>query len=144
MSIDYSKIRWDAPTYWEFCGTKENLRKVWDNCHENLGIRNPIESFGYEKPIKGLAFTKGDVVTYSAPNEAPRYATVTAPCTCNGNFCILFANGEEVAVHPSDIPTCIAIAGIPDELVALARAEAGKPLDLSKCPLRKPACKGAL
>ena len=140
MKIDYSKINWNASTYWELCGTKENLRIVWDRNWEYFGVRAPIEEFAYERPRRGLAFMDGDIVTYTAPNKAPRYATVTSPCASNGNFCIRFANGEQVEVYPSDIPDCIAIADIPDELVALARAEAGKPIDFSKCPLRNPEC----
>lgn len=146
MKIDYSKINWNAKTNWEFCGTKENLRMVWDRYWDYLGVRVQIEEFAYEKPRRGLAFARGDVVTYKNPGsvQAPKYATVVYPASNdNGFLCIRLADGQEVAVHPDDIPACIAIADIPDELVALARAEAGKPLSLSKCPLKKPACMGA-
>lgn len=144
MKIYYGKINWNADTNWKFCGTKENLRTVWDRCYEYLGVRAPIEEFAYEKPRRGLAFARGDVVTYRAPgsepHQAPRYATVTAPVSNTGYLYIRLADGENVAIHPSNIPTAIAIADVPDELIALARAEAGKPIDLSKCPLKKPAC----
>ena len=141
MKIDYGKINWDAKTNWEFCGTKENLRMVWDRCWECLGVRVPIEEFAYGSPRRGLAFAKGDVVTYSSPNEVPRLATVIDPCNrSTGYFYIRFASGENLPIHPSNVPNYIVIADIPDELVALARAEAGKPLDFSKCPLKKPAC----
>lgn len=143
MRIDYSKINWNAKTNWEFCGTKENLRMVWDRNWEYLGVRVPIEEFAYEKPRKGLAFARGDVVTYKKPgsNQAPKYATIVYPVSKdNGLLYIRFADGQEVEVHPADIPACIAIADIPEELVALARAEAGKPMNLLKCPLIKPAC----
>ena len=144
MKIDYGKIIWDAKTNWAFCGTKENLRLVWDRNWDCLGVRVPIEEFAYEKPRKGLAFAKGDVVIYSTPGHAPRYATVTDPVSeSNGYTYIRTANGENFAINPSNIPGCLAIADIPDELIALARAEAGKPVDPSKCPLKKPACMGA-
>lgn len=143
MKIDYDKIKWDASTYWEFCGTKGNLRIVWDRYKEHFSVQVPIEEFAYGAPHMGLAFARGDIVTYNVPKSAPRYATVTNPASSNGYLYICFANGEDLAVHPSSVSDCLAIADIPDELIALARAEAGKPLDFSKCPLKKPACTGA-
>lgn len=144
MKIDYSKIDWNAKTNWAFCGTKENLRTVWERNWEYIGVRVPIEEFAYEKPRKGLAFAKGDVVIYSTPGHAPRYAIVTEPVNkSNGYTYIRAANREHFAIHPGNLPGFLAIADIPDELIALARAEAGKAVDLSKCPLKKPACVGA-
>lgn len=142
MKIDYGKINWTASTYWEFCGTKENLRTVWDRCWEYLGVRVPIEEFAYGKPRIGLAFAKGDVVAYTElQGGTPRYASVVEPVDKNNGYTyIRLADGTRVAVHYWNIPTFLRIADVPDELLALARAEAGKPIDLSKCPLKNPAC----
>ena len=142
MEIDYEKIKWDAATNWEFCGTKENLRTVWNRYWERFGVRVPIDEFAYKRPRKGLAFKVGDVVIYRPPQQAPRYAMVTDPCGGNEYFYIRLANGDSAVVHPSNIPSYVAISDIPDELVALARAVADKSTDPSKCPLEKPACVG--
>ena len=141
MKIDHSKIDWNAKTNWGFFATKENLRIAWDRNWECLGVRVPIEEFAYKKPRKGLAFAKGDVVIYSTPGHAPRYATVTEPVNRNNGYTyIRAANGDHFAIHPGNLSEALKIADIPDELIALARAEAGKTADLSKCPLKKPAC----
>jgi hypothetical protein len=43
-----------------------------------------------------------------------------------------------VTVHPNYLGKQVVAAGIPDELMALARAEAAAAsVDLSKCPLKK-------
>lgn len=144
MKIDYKKIDWSATTNWEFCGTKENLRTVWERNWECIGVRVPIEEFAYEKPRKGLAFAKGDIVTYTVPGMTPKYASVVEPVNkSNAYTYIRLADGTHVAVHPGNLPTFLKIADVPYELVALARAEAGEPVDLTKCPLKKPACMGA-
>ena len=141
MKINYNKINWNASTYWEFCGTKENLRTVFDRCRECSNIQSSIEEFAYNKPRIGFAFAKGDIVTYRAPHMEPRYATVyDNDWGCTGSLYIRLANGDHISIHPDNIPSFIAIADIPEELVALARAEAGKPIDFSECPLRYPAC----
>ena len=144
MKIDYGKIDWDAKTNWAFCGTKENLRIVWERNWECIGVRVPIEEFAYQKPYRGLAFAKGDVVTYTGPGKPPKYASVVEPLNkSNAYTYIRLADGTHIAVHPGDVPVRLKVADVPDELLALARAEAGKPVDLSKCPLKKPACMGA-
>ena len=141
MKINYNKINWNASTFWEFCGTKENLRVVFDRCRERSGIKASIEEFAYNKPRINFAFAKGDIVTYRAPNMEPRYATVyDNNWGGNGNLYIRFANGDHISIHPDNIPSFIAIADIPEELIALARMEAGKSIDLSKCPLRNQVC----
>lgn len=141
MKIDYSKIDWNAKTNWGFCGTKENLRTVWERNWDCFGVRVPIEEFAYQKPRRGLAFAKGDVVTYTAPGESSRYASVVEPVNKNNGYTyIRLADGVHVAVHPGTVPTFLAVADVPDELLALARAEAGKSVDFSKRPLKKPAC----
>lgn len=40
MKIDYGKIDWNAKTNWGFCGTKENLRTVWERNWEYIGVRS--------------------------------------------------------------------------------------------------------
>lgn len=137
--IDYSKIKWDAKTNWEFCGSKENLLEVWNRAGACRGVRIPVEEFGYSKPSPGLAFAKGDVVVYSH-DEVSSLAVVDIPLSDNGYFYIRLPDGHQVQVHPRELAVKVKIAGIPDELMALARAEAGKPVDFSKCPLKKPAC----
>lgn len=134
--IDYSKIKWDAATNWEFCGSKENLKEVWNRASERRGVRISIEEFGYNKPNPGHAYDKGDVVTYTG-NGRTEFAVVEAPVTNAGYFIVKTADGSLLRVHPRDIAYQVSIADVPDELMALARAEAGKPLDLSKCPLKK-------
>lgn len=133
--IDYSKIKWGAATNWEFCGSKENLEEVWNRASMRRGVRTSIEEFGYCKPNPGFAFEKGDVVVY-ANGETTSFAVVDIPFSDNGYFYIRRPDGQQVQVHPRELALKVKIADIPDELVALARAEAGKPLDLSKCPLK--------
>lgn len=135
--IDYSKIKWDAATNWEFCGSKENLREVWRRASEHRGVKLAIEEFGYSKPIKGYAFEKGDVVTYTG-GDRPMLAIVDTPVGGIGYFCIRMPDGHQLMVQPNDISRHVSIADIPEELIMLARAEAGKPLDLSRCPLKDP------
>ena len=135
--IDYSKIKWDAATNWEFCGSKENLKEVWRRASEHRGVKLAIEEFGYSKPIKGYAFEKGDVVTYTG-GDRPMLAIVDIPVSGNGYFCIRIPDGHQLMVHPNVISRHVSIADIPEELIMLARAEAGKPLDLSRCPLKDP------
>ena len=134
--IDYSRIKWGAATNWEFCGSKENLKEVWDRASECRGVRTSIEEFGYSKPNPGLAFGKGDVVVY-VDDEITSFAVVDIPLSDNGYFYIRLPDGHQVQVHPRELAVKVKIADIPDELMALARAEAGKPLDLSKCPLKR-------
>ena len=134
--IDYSRIKWNASTNWEFCGSKENLKEVWDRASGDRGARLSIEEFGYDKPNPGYAYEKGDVVTYAGGGR-PALAVVEAPVDDAGYFFAKTADGSLLRIHPRNIANQVSIADIPDELMALARAEAGKPIDLSKCPLKK-------
>ena len=134
--IDYGKIRWDATTNWEFCGSKENLREVWERHNRYIGVTFPIEEFGYRRPHRGLAFSKGDVVTY-VHNGARTYATVEIPVSEYGYIYIRLPDGHQAKICYNQIGTELTIADIPEELIVLARAEAGKPVDFSKCPLKK-------
>lgn len=133
--INYGKIKWGAATNWEFCGSKENLKEVWDRASKGRGIRLSIEEFGYDKPTPGYAYEKGDIVTYTE-NDRTMLAVVDAPVSSNGYFYVRLPDGHKLRVHPGELASKLSIADIPDELMALARAEAGKPLDLSKCPLK--------
>lgn len=133
--IDYSMIKWDADTNWEFCGSKKNLKEVWDRASKDRGVRISIEEFGYDKPNPGYAYEKGDVVTYTG-DDRTMLAVVDAPVSSNGYFYVRLPNGHKFQIHPGELASKVSIADIPDELMALARAEAGKPLDLSKCPLK--------
>lgn len=135
--IDYSKIKWGAATNWEFCGSKENLKEVWRRASEHRGVKLAIEEFGYSKPLKGYAFEKGDVVTYTG-GDRPMLAVVDIPVSGNGYFYVRSSDGHQLMIHPNDLSRHVSIADIPEELIMLARAEAGKPLDLSRCPLKDP------
>ena len=135
--IDYSKIRWGAATNWGFCGSKENLKEIRDRYYKAVGIGYSVEEFGYRRPCPGLAFDKGDVVVYT-DGEFSSFAVVDIPLCCdNGYFYIRFPDGNQLRVHPGNLVAKVKIADIPDELMALARSEAGKPLDISKCPLKE-------
>lgn len=133
--IDYGKIKWDAATNWEFCGSKENLKEVHARASGHRGVRLSIEEFGYNRPNPGYAYERGDVVTYTE-GDRPMLAVVDTPVNGNGYFYVRVPDGHLLPVHPSNIASRVSIADIPDELMALARAEAGKPIDLSKCPLK--------
>lgn len=133
--IDYGKIKWGAATNWEFCGSKKNLKEVWDRASKGRGVRLSIEEFGYDKPNPGYAYEKGDVVTYTG-GDHPMLAVVDIPVSVNGYFYVRLPDGHQLQVYPRDIADQVSIADIPDELMALARAEAGRPLDFSKCPLK--------
>ena len=74
-------------------------------------------------------------MTYIGSNRT-MFAVVDIPVSQNGYFYIRIPDGHQLQVHPNDIAVKLKIADIPDELMALAREEAGKPLDLSKCPLK--------
>ena len=137
--MDYSKVNWNAKTNWEFCGSYENMREVWNRYWDNFGVRFPIEEFGYKTPYKGLAFKKGDVVTYTQDNGERIFAIVDIPVEdTSGYFYIMLPDGTHAHVLPGDIQKRIALAEIPDELMTLARAEAAAAsVDLSRCPLKK-------
>ena len=133
--INYSKIRWDAKTNWEFCGSKENLRETCDRHYRICGVRYPVEEFGYLTPLRQLAYDVGDIVMFHG-SSTNVLAVVVTPITDTGYFKLKFADGSTMLIHPNELNAKVEIANIPDELVALARAEANKPLDLSKCPLK--------
>lgn len=134
--INYGKIKWDAATYWEFCGSKENLKEVHARASGHCGVlRLSIEEFGYNRPNPGYAYEKGDIVTYTG-GDCPMLAVVDIPVSSNGYFYARLPDGQQFQVHPRELADLVSIADIPDELMALARAEAGKPLDLSRCPLK--------
>lgn len=136
--INYEKINWEAKTNWEFCGSYENLQETWSRLWEYVGIRFPIEEFGYKHPYKGLAFKKGDIVKHTPTDGEPVLGVVDNPVDESGWFIIRLASGRVVKIHPNLLGKQVVTAGIPDELMALARAESGKPFDLSKCPLKDP------
>lgn len=135
--IDYGKIKWDAATNWEFCGSKENLKEICDRHYRICGVRYPLEEFGYMTPRRPLAYDAGDVVTYRG-SSVTALAVVVTPITDTGYFKLKFADGSKVLIHPNVLNKKVSIADIPEELIMLARAEAGKPFDLSKCPLKDP------
>lgn len=135
--IDYSKIKWNATTNWEFCGSKENLKEVHRRASGHRGVRLSIEEFGYCKPVPGYVFEKGDVVTCTG-FDCPMLAVVENPVSSTGHLYVRVSDGSRYAINPRHIGSTVLIANIPDELMALARAEAGKPIDLSKCPLKNP------
>lgn len=133
--IDYSRIKWDAATNWEFCGSKENLKEVHARASGHQGVRLSIEEFGYNRPNPGYAYEKGDIVTYTG-DDRPRLAVVDIPVGSNGYFYARLPDGTKIKLHPRELVDLVSIADVPDELMALARAEAGKPIDFSKCPLK--------
>lgn len=133
--IDYSSIKWNAATNWEFCGSEKNLKEVWNRVSEHRGVRLPIEEFGYCKPTPGHAYEEGDIVTCTE-GDSPILVVVDTPVSSNGYFYVRTSAGSRIAIHPRNLESQVSIADIPEELIALARAEAGKPIDLSKCPLK--------
>jgi hypothetical protein len=136
--IDYSEIKWDADTNWEFCGSLKNLKEVWNRASEHRGVRVSIEEFGYNKPNPGYAYEEGDIVSYTEGDHT-MLAVVVSPVFHNGQFYARLADGQPLHVNPNDLGDLVSIADIPDELMALARVAAGKPpFDPSKCPLKDP------
>lgn len=133
--IDYSKIKWDAATNWEFCGSMDNLKEVHRRASGHRGVRLSIEEFGYNKPNPGYAYEKGDIVSYTE-GDRTMLAVVDIPVYHNGQFYARLADGQRLHVNPNDLGDLVSIANIQDELMALARVEAGKPLDFSKCSLK--------
>ena len=136
--MDYGKINWNAKTNWQFCGSYENLREIWNRYWNHVGVRISIEEFGYKHPRRGLAFEKGDVVKYTYDSGEQVFAVVDDPLSDGGYFYIILPDGHQAQVVPNNIPERVAPAGIPDELMTLARAEAAAAsVDLSRCPLKK-------
>lgn len=138
--MDYTKIKWGAKTFWEFCGSYENFRQVKENYYKCFGMSFSAEEFGYRTPTNGFAYGEGDVVTCKHNGET-LYAVVVKPYSIEcgyGALVIKLYNGTALYVKNEDIPTKIAIAKVPAELIAPARAEAGKATPiLEKCPLKK-------
>lgn len=136
--MNYEKINWEANTNWGFYGSYENLREAQNRLWEYVGIKVSIEEFGYKIPYKGLAFKKGDIVKYTPTDGEPTLGVVDAPVGENGWFVIRLASGRTKKIHPNGLGKQVVTAGIPEELMALARAEAATAsVDLSKCPLKK-------
>ena len=136
--IDYGKIDWNAKTNWQFCGSYNNLQEVWNRHQDCVGVAVSIGEFGYQRPYRGLAFKKGDVVKYTCDSGKQVFAVVDNPLSDGGYFYIILPDGHQAQVVPNNIPERVAPAGIPDELMALARAEtAAASVDLSRCPLKK-------
>lgn len=136
--MDYEKINWGAKTNWGFYGSYKNLQEAWNRLWEYVGIRIPIEEFGYKLPYKGVAFKKGDIVRYTPTDGEPMLGVVDTPVGEDGWFIIRMSSGKTVKIHPNYLGKQVVTAGIPDELMALARAEAATAsVDLSKCPLKK-------
>lgn len=136
--MDYGKIDWKATTNWQFCGSYENLREVWNRYRSHVGVEVSIEELGYRLPFRGFAFEKGDVVKYTCDSGEQVFAVVDNPLGSGGYFYIILPDGHQAKIAPSNVPERIAPAGIPNELMALARAEtAAASVDLSRCPLKK-------
>lgn len=137
--MDYTKIKWNAHTFWEFCGSHENLKLVREHYYRCHGIAVPIEELGYRFPYNGYAYRDGDIVTYKHGNGEMFYAVVVKPYSIEcgfGALVIKLYNGTTLHVQDKDVPTTIAIAKVPAELIALARVEAGKAPITEKCPLK--------
>lgn len=140
--INYKAIRWGAGTYGEFCGSAANLREMYGRVCKYPGFAGmTMSDFVYRKADPVFAYEKGDVVTTTG--NPKRFATVTGKITKDDfrrYLEIQFSDGSVTTVGSDEVAASLAPADIPDELVALARAEAGKAPDLSKCPLKNPSC----
>lgn len=134
--IGYSRIKWGATTNWEFCGSKENLLEVCRRASEHRGARIPIEEFGYSKPNPVHAYKTGDVVSCTV-NGHQTLSVVEIPAATDEWFYVRLPNGHWLRFSPIEIASKVSIADVPEELVMLARAEAGMPIDPSKCPLKE-------
>lgn len=137
--INYRAIKWNAKTYGEFCGSAANLDEMFVRVGRypgHAGMR--LADFVYRTTDPVFAYTKGDVVTTTGSPR--RFATVTGRITHDDFYRhleIQFADGTATTVRSDKVAESIAPADIPAELIALARAEAGKAPDLSKCPLKR-------
>lgn len=137
--INFSKINWSAKKNWEFWGCQENLEEAYKRSPCNRP--STYVSFGYDSPDPTIVYAPGDVVVFR-DSESPH----------NGKFAVVilrsstpylhirFADGAECGLEGSEIHAKLSPAEVPAELIALARAEAGSPVDLSKCPLKRPCC----
>lgn len=137
--INYRAIRWGAGTYGEFCGSAANLDEMYNRvCKYPKHDSMRLADFVYRKADPVFAYAKGDVVMTTG--SSGRFATVTGRIT-EDDFRryleIRFSDGSVTTVGSDKVWASLTPADIPDELIALARAEAGKTPDLSKCPLKR-------
>lgn len=137
--INYKAIRWNAETYGEFCGSAANLVEIHDRVCKHPGfIGVSLANFVYWKADPVFAYAKGDIV--KTTGSSGRFATVTGRIT-EDDFRryleIQFSDGSVTTVGSNKVWASLMPADIPDVLIALARAEAGKTPDLSKCPLKR-------
>ena len=132
--INYRAIVWDAGTYGEFCGSPANLNEMFDRVGKYPGHRGMrLADFVYKVADPVFAYAKGDVVT-TVWNPS-RFATVTGKIT-EDDFRryleIQFADGTVTTVGSDKVAESIAPADIPEELIALARAEAEKVREMTE------------
>lgn len=136
--INFSKINWDAKNNWEFWGCQENLEEAYQRspCNHPTYV-----SFGYDSPDPTLVYVPGDVVVFRNSESAynGKFAVVYLRSS-TPYLHIRFADGSECALEGNEIHAKLSLAEVPAELIALARAEAGSPVDVSKCPLKRPCC----
>lgn len=142
--IDISKINWDSGTNWGFWGTAKNINAAWLRELQAKHIATTaltLAEFGYAAPDPTLAYAVGDVVKFHCPGAKydGELAVVTARYT-NPHLRIKFTDGVTTYVNGVEVKLRLSPSGIPPELIALARAEAGKTVDLSQCPLKTPCC----
>lgn len=141
MKLDYGKLDWNAKSNWAFAGTAENLRflsKRWMSRRNNSSTS--IEEFAYMPPDRTLAYGVGDVVVFRSATPPSKYDgqyAVVSMYASNPFLRLKFSDGATTDIRENEVQRCISPAKVPAELIALARAEAGTPVDLSKCPLRK-------
>lgn len=136
--INFSKINWAAKKNWDFWGCPENLEEAYQRspCNHPTYV-----SFGYDSPDPSVVYAPGDVVVFrnSESTRDGKFAVVISR-SANPSLRIRFSDGAECDVGGSEIHAKLSPAEVPAELIALARAEAGSPVDLSKCPLKRPCC----
>ena len=141
--IDISKINWDSGTNWEFWGTAKNINAVWLREFRGKPVTTTLNlaEFGYASPDPTLAYAVGDVVKFHFPGEKyDRELAVVIERYANLHLRIKFTDGVTTDVNGREVKIRLSPSGIPPELIALARAEASKTVDLSQCPLKTPCC----
>lgn len=144
--IDISKINWDSGTNWGFWGTVKNINAAWLRelkAKDVVATKLTLAEFGYAAPDPTLAYAVGDVVKYHCPgSKYDGELAVIVARYANPHLRIKFANDVTTDVTGEEVKIRLSPSGIPPELIALARAEAGSPVDMSKCPLKQPCCRG--